>query len=73
MPNPFSIYDVIGGSYGAGAGNPLLLGLPLARVGSRYLMESPVFQQRFVQPQYTPQTVRNIPFGGLLSQGDGNE
>lgn len=73
MPNPFSIYDVIGGSYGAGAGNPLLFGLPLARVGSRYLMESPSFQQRFVQPQYTPQTVRNIPFGGLLLQGDGNE
>lgn len=73
MPNPFSIYDVIGTSFGAGAGNPLLFGLPLARVGSRYLMESPTFQQRFVQPQYTPQTVRNIPFGGLLLQGAENE
>lgn len=67
-PNPFSIYDVIGGSYGAGAGNPLLLGLPLGRVGSRYLMESPSFQQRFVQPQYEQLTQPFVPFQGLLGE-----
>lgn len=67
-PNPFSIYDVIGGSYGAGAGNPLLLGLPLGRVGSRYLMESPAFQQRFVQPQYEQLTQPFVPYQGLLEQ-----
>ena len=67
QPNPFSIYDVIGGSYGAGANNPLLFGLPLGRVGSRYLMESPTFQQRFVQPQYQPLTQQIIPYQGLLS------
>ena len=67
-PNPFSIYDVIGGSYGAGAGNPLLLGLPLGRVGSRYLMESPAFQQRFVQPQYEQLTQPFVPFQGLLGE-----
>jgi hypothetical protein len=67
-PNPFSIYDVIGGSYGAGAGNPLLLGLPLARVGSRYLMESPSFQQRFVQPQYEQLTKPFVPYQGLLGE-----
>ena len=67
-PNPFSIYDVIGGSYGAGAGNPLLLGLPLGRVGSRYLMESPTFQQRFVQPQYEQPTTPFVPYMGLLNE-----
>ena len=67
-PNPFSIYDVIGGSYGAGAGNPLLLGLPLGRVGSRYLMESPSFQQRFVQPQYEQLTQPFVPYQGLLGE-----
>ena len=65
-PNPFSIYDIVGGAYGAGAGNPLLLGLPLARAGSRYLMESPTFQQRFVQPQYESVTQPFIPYQGLL-------
>ncbi len=66
-PNPFSIYDVIGASYGAGATNPLILGLPLARVGSRYAMESPAFQQRFVQPQYQPITQPFIPYQGILN------
>ena len=67
QPNPFSIYDVIGGSYGAGAGNPLLLGLPLARVGSRYMMESPSFQQRYVQPTYKSITQPFVPYQGLLN------
>lgn len=66
-PNPFSIYDVIGASYGAGATNPLILGLPLARVESRYAMESPAFQQRFVQPQYEQPTVPYVPYMGLLN------
>lgn len=68
QPNPFSIYDVIGGAYGAGSANPLLLGLPFARVGSRYLMESPTFQQRYVQPQYESITQPFVPYQGLLGQ-----
>lgn len=67
QPNPFSIYDVIGASYGAGSLNPLLMGLPIARVGSRYAMESPAFQQRFVQPQYQPITQPFIPYQGILN------
>lgn len=67
QPNPFSIYDVIGGAYGAGSANPLILGLPFARVGSRYAMESPAFQQRFVQPQYQPLTQPFVPYQGILN------
>jgi ribosomal protein L29 len=66
-PNAFSIYDVIGTSYGIGAANPLIYALPAARVASRYgLMSKPV-QQGLVTPQYERLTTPFAPYQGLLS------
>ena len=68
MPNPFSIYDYIGGAAGSLiAGNPMIALLPGTRVGARYGMMAQPFQQRFVQPQYIPQTMRSVPYAGLLT------
>lgn len=74
MPNPFSIYDYIGGTLASIAtANPWLSLLPASRVASRYGLVTQPFQQRFVQPQYTPPSFRNLPYGGLLEQGAVNE
>jgi ribosomal protein L29 len=67
QPNPFSIYDVAGTSLGVGAANPLLAGLPAARVAGRYGMLSKPIQQRFVQPQYKSPTDPFVPYMGLLN------
>ena len=59
--NPFTVVDFgLTGSTGlltaATTGNPLTaglsLGLPLARVGSRYAISSPAWQRAFVHPNY---------------------
>jgi len=67
-PNAFSIYDVAGTSLGVGSGNPLLAGLPAARIAGRYGVLSKPIQQRFVQPQYEQPTTPFIPYMGLLNQ-----
>ena len=66
-PNPFSIYDVIGTSYGVGAANPLVAAVPAARVAGRYGVLSKPIQQRFVQPQYSQITKPFVPYQGLLN------
>lgn len=71
-PPAFTLPDVYGSIIGAGfdymTGVPLATALPAARVGSRYLMESPSFQQRFVQPQYEQLTQPFVPYQGLLGE-----
>jgi hypothetical protein len=72
-PPAFTLPDVFGSLVGMGVdaitGIPLATGLPAARVGSRYLMESAPFQQRYVQPQYKPKTAPFVPYQGLLNNG----
>lgn len=67
QPNPFSIYDVIGTSYGVGAANPLVAALPAARVAGRYSVLSKPVQQRFVTPTYQQITKPIVPYQGLLN------
>lgn len=67
QPNPFSIYDVIGTSYGVGAANPLVAAVPAARIAGRYGVLSKPIQQKFVQPQYKQITTPIAPYQGLLN------
>jgi hypothetical protein len=67
QPNPFSIYDVIGTSYGVGAANPLVAAVPAARVAGRYGVLSQPVQQRFVNPTYQQITAPFAPYQGLLN------
>ena len=71
-PPAFTLPDVYGSVIGAGVdvltGVPFASAIPAARVGSRYMMESPRFQQRFVQPQYEQLTQPFVPFQGLLGE-----
>jgi len=68
QPNPFSIYDVIGTSYGVGAANPLVAAVPAARVAGRYGVLSKPIQQRFVNPTYQQITAPFVPYQGLLNE-----
>lgn len=71
QPPAFTLPDVygsvVGGIFDVLTGVPFASGIPAARVGSRYLMESAPFQQRYVQPQYNPKTIPAIPYQGLLN------
>jgi hypothetical protein len=67
QPNPFSIYDVIGTSYGVGASNPTVAALPAARVAGRYGVLSRPIQERFVTPTYQQLTRPLAPYQGLLN------
>lgn len=67
QPNPFSIYDVIGTSYGVGAENPLIAAVPGARVLGRYGVLSRPIQERFVTPTYQQLTRPIAPYQGLLN------
>ena len=75
-PTAFTLPDVFSTVVGAGVdaltGVPLATALPAARVGSRYLMESKPFQQRYVKPKYDPLVTPYIPYAGLL-QSQGNQ
>jgi len=67
QPNPFSIYDVIGTSYGVGAANPFVAAVPAARIAGRYGVLSKPIQQRFVNPTYQQITAPFVPYQGLLN------
>ena len=71
-PPAFTLPDVYSSAIGAGVdvltGVPFASAIPAARVGSRYLMESKPFQQRFVQPNYKQNTTPFVPYMGLLNQ-----
>lgn len=71
QPPAFTLPDVYGTAIGTGidlvTGVPLTAAIAPARVGGRYLMESAPFQQRYVQPKYTPKTVPFVPYQGLLN------
>lgn len=71
-PTAFTLPDVFSSVVGAGVdvltGIPFASGLPAARVGSRYLMESNPFQQRYVKPKYDPLVTPYVPYAGLLQQ-----
>lgn len=67
QPNPFSIYDVIGTSYGVGAANPLVAAVPAARIAGRYGVLSKPIQERFVTPTYQQITAPFVPYQGLLN------
>lgn len=74
-PTAFTLPDVFASGVGLGidalTGFPLASGLPAARIGSRYLMESKLFQQRYVKPKYNPLVIPYLPYAGLLqTQGD---
>jgi ribosomal protein L29 len=70
-PTAFTLPDVFASGVGLGidalTGVPFASGFPAARVGSRYLMESAPFQQRYVKPKYDPLVTPYIPYAGLLS------
>ncbi len=72
QPTAFTLPDVFASGIGAGVdlitGVPLASAIPAARVGSRYLMESAPFQQRFVQPKYNQPTTPFVPYMGLLNE-----
>lgn len=72
QPTAFTLPDVFASGIGAGVdlitGVPLASAIPAARVGSRYLMESAPFQQRFVQPKYNQPTTPYVPYMGLLNE-----
>ena len=69
--NPFTIMDAVTAAAGAGGSaltmNPLLMGLPLARVGSRYAMLSKPYQNNFASPSY------NRPIADLLRNANPNQ
>lgn len=71
-PTAFTLPDVFASGVGLGidalTGVPFASGFPAARVGSRYLMESAPFQQRYVKPKYDPLVTPFIPYAGLLNQ-----
>jgi ribosomal protein L29 len=71
-PTAFTLPDVFASGVGLGidalTGVPFASGFPAARVGSRYLMESAPFQQRYVKPKYDPLVTPFIPYAGLLDQ-----
>lgn len=70
-PTAFTLPDVFASGIGLGVdaltGVPFTSALPAARVGSRYLMESKPYQQRFIQPQYQSPTDPFVPYMGLLN------
>ena len=70
-PTAFTLPDVFASGVGLGidalTGVPFTSALPAARVGSRYLMESAPYQQRYVQPQYKSPTQPFVPYMGLLN------
>lgn len=71
-PTAFTLPDVFASGVGLGidalTGVPFASGFPAARVGSRYLMESAPFQQKYVKPKYDPLVTPFIPYAGLLDQ-----
>jgi len=71
QPTAFTLPDVFASGVGLGVdaltGVPFTSALPAARVGSRYLMESAPFQQRYVKPKYDPLVTPYLPYAGLLS------
>lgn len=71
-PTAFTLPDVFASGVGLGVdaltGVPFTSALPAARVGSRYLMESKPFQQRYIKPKYNPLTTPYVPYAGLLQQ-----
>ncbi len=82
-PTAFTLPDVFSSVIGAGVdvltGVPFASALPAVRVGSRYLMESNPFQQRYVKPKYDPLVSPYIeksnfynqsPYAGLLRRPD---
>lgn len=50
---PTSVLDWAAAAYGLGSGNPLIAGLPAARVAARYGVMNPRSQQ-LIQPNYDP-------------------
>jgi len=70
QPTAFTLPDVygtaIGGALDLITGVPLATAIPAARVGSRYLMESAPYQQRYVKPQYPSNAMKVLPYSSLL-------
>ncbi|WP_395652621.1 hypothetical protein [Brevundimonas sp.] len=76
-PTAFTLPDVFASGVGLGidalTGVPLTSAFPAARVGSRYLMESSPFQQRYVKPKYNKLVNPYVPYMGLLGGQYNNE